>query len=79
MYVYFMLQVRFGKNLYKERTRKDLTQEQLAEMSSYSVESISLFERGINAPSFSGIERLAKSLELDPAQLFLVPKDMENI
>ena len=74
-----MLQIRFGKNLYNERTRKNLTQEQLAEMSSYSVESISLFERGINAPSFSGIERLAKSLELDPAQLFLVPKDMENI
>ena len=74
-----MLQIRFGKNLYNERTRKDLTQEQLAEMSSYSVESISLFERGINAPSFSGIDRLAKSLELDPAQLFLVPKDMENI
>jgi len=74
-----MLQIRFGKNLYNERTRKNLTQEQLAEMSSYSVESISLFERGINAPSFSGIDRLAKSLELDPAQLFLVPKDMENI
>ena len=66
-----MLQIRFGKNLYNERTRKDLTQEQLAEMSSYSVESISLFERGINAPSFRGIERLAASLHLDPVQLFI--------
>jgi transcriptional regulator with XRE-family HTH domain len=72
-----MLQVRFGKNLHSERILKNLTQEQLAEISSYSVESISLFERGINAPSFRGIERLAKSLELDPAQLFLAPEDKE--
>jgi transcriptional regulator with XRE-family HTH domain len=47
-----------------------MTQEQFAETLEISVDFLSLIERGINAPSFETIERMAKRLRLSVAELF---------
>jgi transcriptional regulator with XRE-family HTH domain len=64
------LKARFGKRLRQLRREKDLTQEQLAEAANISVESISNLERGIHAPSFDTLERLAKALGIPVKNLF---------
>jgi transcriptional regulator with XRE-family HTH domain len=46
------------------------SQERLAEASSYSVDFISLVERGLNTPSVEGCERIAKALRLPLKDLF---------
>lgn len=58
------LRFRFGRRLRHLRRQKDLTQEQLAEAVGISVEFLSNIERGINAPSFETLERLAAVLQL---------------
>ena len=47
-----------------------MTQAQLAEDSGYSEDFIGLVERGINAPSVSGLERIAKVLKVEVKELF---------
>jgi len=42
----------------------------LAELSGYSVEFISLIERGINAPTIDGLEKLAQILNCKVEILF---------
>ncbi len=64
------LKTLFGKNLRKIRRRKDLTQEKLAETLGVSVEFVSNMERGVNAPSFETIEKIASAFDLPAAQLF---------
>lgn len=64
------LKTLFGKNLRKARRRNDLTQEKLAEILGVSVEFVSNMERGVNAPSFETIEKIAKAFDLSAAQLF---------
>ncbi len=64
------LKTLFGKNLRKIRRRKDLTQEKLAETLGVSVEFVSNMERGVNAPSFETIEKIANAFDLSAAQLF---------
>jgi len=59
-----------GRQIATLRRGKKLTQEKLAEKSSYSVEFISLVERGINAPSVEGCERIAKALHVSLKDLF---------
>ena len=60
----------FGKRLRRLRRQADLTQEQLAERIGVSVEFVSNMERGINAPSFDTLEKLADSLKLKVSELF---------
>lgn len=64
------LKILFGKNLRKIRRREDLTQEKLAEILSVSVEFVSNMERGVNAPSFETIEKIAKAFDLPVNKLF---------
>ena len=52
------------------RTRRRMTQEQFAERLDVSVDFLSLIERGINAPSFETLERMAKRLRVSVAELF---------
>jgi transcriptional regulator with XRE-family HTH domain len=59
-----------GRQIATLRRNKKLTQEKLAEKSGYSVEFISLVERGINAPSVEGCERIAKALQVSLKDLF---------
>jgi transcriptional regulator with XRE-family HTH domain len=47
-----------------------MTQERFAEMLGVSVDFLSLMERGINAPSFETLERIAKRLKTSVAYLF---------
>lgn len=44
------------------RRQAGLSQEKLAERAQLSVDFLSLVERGINAPSFESMERLAQAL-----------------
>ena len=65
-----MILNQFGKRLSFLRKQKGLTQQELAESSEYSVEFISLVERGQNGPTLKGIEKLAHALSVHPKQLF---------
>ena len=64
------LKTLFGKNLRKIRRSKDLTQEKLAEILGVSVEFVSNMERGVNAPSFETIEKIAEAFDLPFSELF---------
>ena len=65
------LKKKFGRKIAEYRVRAGLTQQQLAEKSSYSIEFISLVERGINAPSVEGCDRLARAMGVELMELFL--------
>jgi transcriptional regulator with XRE-family HTH domain len=60
----------FGNRLKAIRLDRELTQEQFAELVGISVDFLSLIERGINAPSFEVLERMAGRLDLQVRELF---------
>ncbi len=64
------LKTKFGKRLRILRQRKGMTQEQLAEAADISVDFLSLVERGVNAPSFATLERIANALGVSEKELF---------
>ena len=65
-----MLKKKLGQKIASLRKNKGLTQEDLAELSGYSVEFISLIERGINAPTIDGLEKLARALGVEVDIIF---------
>jgi transcriptional regulator with XRE-family HTH domain len=65
-----VLQKKLGQRIASLRKGRKLTQEQLAEAVGCSVEFISLVERGVNAPSVSGLEKFAKILKVEVRELF---------
>ena len=69
-----MLQRKLGRRIAALRKAQKLTQEQLAEALSCSVEFISLVERGVNAPSVAGLENFAKVLRVEVRELFTFPE-----
>lgn len=64
------LRVQFGNRLRDLRKQRGITQEQLAEAASISVDFLSLVERGINAPSFETLEKLSCALDVSVKELF---------
>ncbi len=64
------LRHKFGKRLKNLRRKAGYTQEQLAEKVDISVDFISLIERGINAPSFDNLEKIALALDVSVKELF---------
>jgi transcriptional regulator with XRE-family HTH domain len=60
----------FGSNLRHHRKAKSLTQEVLAESVGVSTEMISKIERGIAAPSFQTIEKIADVLGVPEVVFF---------
>lgn len=60
------------------RQAAGLTQEKLAEKSGYSVEFISMVERGVNAPSIEGCGRIANALRVSVKDLFDFEKGNTN-
>ncbi len=68
------LRILFGKRLRQLRRHKDFTQERVAEALGVSVEFISNMERGINAPSFETLEKLAVTFELPVSDFFTFDK-----
>jgi transcriptional regulator with XRE-family HTH domain len=65
------LRVKFGRRLRQLRRYRDLTQEQFAEVADISVDFVSNIERGVSAPSFETLERLAEALGVAVADLFI--------
>lgn len=65
----------FGRRLKKLRKDRQLTQENLAELTGLSVEFLSYIERGIHAPSFKTLEKLSEVLEVSFSELFNFDKD----
>lgn len=65
-----MLAKILGRQIATLRKRAGLTQEQLAEAAGYSVEFISLIERGVNSPTVAGIEHISSILGVEPKELF---------
>ncbi|MGA3008576.1 MAG: helix-turn-helix transcriptional regulator [Opitutaceae bacterium] len=65
-----MLKKQLGRRIAKLRQVAGLTQEKLAEKTGYSVAFVSLVERGINAPSIEGCEKIAKALCVSVKNLF---------
>lgn len=65
-----MIKKQLGLRIASLRKEVGLTQENLAEKADYSVEFISFVERGINAPSVEGCERIAKALGIPLKDLF---------
>ena len=64
------LRTQFAKRLKTRRIEKQLTQEELAEITGLSTSFISSMERGINAPSFETLESIAKALDVSVKDLF---------
>jgi len=64
------LRSQFANRLKALRIEKQLTQEELAEITSLSTSFISSMERGINAPSFETLEGIAKALGVPVRDLF---------
>lgn len=59
-----------GSNTRQYRRARGLTQAQLAERVSISVEMVGKIERGVSAPSLETIEKLSRALDVQPAALF---------
>ncbi len=64
------LRQRFGNRVRTLRKRAGLSQELMAERAEISVDFLSLIERGINAPSFDTLERLAAAFGMPVRDLF---------
>ena len=67
------LRKQLGRNLRLLRLSKDWTQEELAERLGVSVNFLSFMERGLKAPSFDNLERMAKIFRISVAKLFETP------
>jgi len=65
-----VLKKQLGRRIAKLRRAAGLTQAQFAEKNGYSTDFISLVERGINAPSVAGLQRMAKILKVSVKDLF---------
>jgi transcriptional regulator with XRE-family HTH domain len=65
-----VLKTKLGARIAKLRRAAGLTQEGLAEKAGYSVEFISLVERGVNAPSVEGCDRIARAVHVPLKELF---------
>ena len=64
------LKQEFGLNVRHHRRAIKMTQEKLAEKVEVSIETIGKIERGVAAPSFDTVEKIASALDLAPSALF---------
>jgi transcriptional regulator with XRE-family HTH domain len=64
------IEQKLGKRIAHLRQKAGLTQADLAEKSNYSEDFIGLVERGINAPSVNGLERIATGIGVTVKDLF---------
>ena len=61
--------VKIGDNLKRQRIRKALTQEELAIQAGLTTASVARIERNETEPRMSTLRKLAKALDIDPAEL----------
>lgn len=60
----------FGQRLRQARLAKDLTQERLEDLSGVTLSQINRIELGKVNPTINTIFRLARTLEIEPRELF---------
>ena len=60
-----------GHKIKVERTKKDLTQEELAYATNISRSSMGLIERGESSPTVETVKLIADALEIDVYKLFI--------
>ena len=68
-----------ASNLKSFRAARGWSQAKLAEKAGISTQHIGMIETKINFPSSAMIEKLAKALKIDPAELFYREIDPETI
>lgn len=73
------LSVIVGKNIRTHRVRKGLTQNQLAQELGLEFETVSRYERGLVAPSFSQIENICAVFDITAWMLFLDDEGMSDV
>jgi len=61
--------IKFGQKIKFERKKRNLSQEQLAELSNISIHGISNIETGKTDVKYSNIIALAKSFNITPSEL----------
>ena len=61
--------VKIGDNLKRQRVRRALTQEELARKARLTTASVARIERNETEPRMSTLRKLAKALDIDPAEL----------
>lgn len=61
---------KFGRNVYKYRIKKNLSQEKLAELADLHRTYISAVERGTRSISLKNIEKISDALEIPIYKLF---------
>ena len=64
------LKTQFGRRLKYLRKEANLTQEQLADKTDLTIESISNIERGLFGPKFDNLEKIARAIEVEIKELF---------
>lgn len=65
-----LLYALLGRQVAHYRNKAGLTQEELAEATKYSVDFISLVERGVNAPTVARLKDIADIIGAEVWQLF---------
>lgn len=66
-------------NIKYYRYKNNISQEKLAEMCSLSPRYITDIERGLHCPTINKLESIAKSLNLEPYELFQNPNRDEEV
>lgn len=61
---------KFGRNVYKYRTERNLSQEELAELTDLHRTYISAVERGTRSISLKNIQRISDALKIRTYKLF---------
>ena len=61
--------VYIGEKLRRQRTRRALTQAELAERASVTTATVARIERDEIEPRMTTLRKLARALEVDPAEL----------
>jgi transcriptional regulator with XRE-family HTH domain len=72
------LRRQFGKKLRSIRKRRQMTQQQFAELLDISIDFLSLVERGLNAPSFESIEAFSIILGIPVRDFFDFSSDLTS-
>lgn len=63
--------IKLGKKVRIERLKKEYSQDELAEISGISKQTISTIERGLSSPSALRIAKIAVSLGIEPYKMFM--------
>ncbi len=63
------LLLKLGSKVRYERVKKNLSQEELAELANLNMRSISMIERGVTDVKFTTLTKIAEALQVDTTVL----------